>query len=105
MTASAFNLIGDAATAGGLVNAVNGNIVGIMGVGTRLINSILVPVLDDNGGPTVTHALVPGSLAINRGNDALARDVNGIPLINDQRGMGFPRILDGRVDIGAVEQS
>ncbi|MCA9026404.1 MAG: hypothetical protein KDA86_14450 [Planctomycetaceae bacterium] len=110
VTASAYNLIGDAGTAGGLVNAVNGNIVGVMGVGTRPINEILITVLGDNGGPTATHALVPGSLAINRGNNALARDVNGITLVNDQRGTGFPRIFDDpdpaiidRVDIGAVE--
>ncbi len=47
-----------------------------------------------NGGPTQTHALLPGSLALNAGNN---------PLPFDQRGAGYPRIGDGRLDIGAYE--
>jgi hypothetical protein len=52
--------------------------------------------LADNGGPTRTHALAPGSVAI----DA------GLPfpgLLFDQRGAGFPRNLDVAADIGAFE--
>lgn len=52
--------------------------------------------LADNGGPTRTHALAPGSVAI----DA------GLPfpgLLFDQRGAGFPRTLDAAADIGAFE--
>lgn len=52
--------------------------------------------LADNGGPTPTHALATGSVAI----DA------GLPfpgLVFDQRGPGFPRILDAAADIGAFE--
>ena len=60
------------------------------------IDAILAP-LGDNGGPTQTHLLVPGSPAINAGDNAL------IPagVTTDQR--GFPRIQGGTVDIGAVE--
>lgn len=60
------------------------------------IDAILAP-LGDNGGPTQTHLLVPGSPAINAGDNAL------IPagITTDQR--GFPRIQAGTVDIGAVE--
>ena len=105
LAASAFNLIGDATTAGGLVDGVNGNIVGVMGVGTRPINTILVTVLGNNGGPTATHALVPGSVAIDSGSNALARDFNDVPLTHDQRGIGFPRIIGGRVDVGAFEMN
>jgi hypothetical protein len=54
--------------------------------------------LQNNGGPTETHALLPGSIAINRGNNAGAAG-----LMFDQRGMGFPRIVGGTVDIGAYE--
>ena len=55
-------LIGDAATAGGITNGVNGNIVGITDITT-----VLDPMLADNGGPTLTHALASGSPAINAG--------------------------------------
>jgi CSLREA domain-containing protein len=54
--------------------------------------------LGDNGGPTQTIALGPGSVAIDAGDNAAAAG-----LITDQRGMGFPRIVNGRVDIGAFE--
>ena len=57
----------------------------------------------DNGGPTQTHALLPGSPAIDSGDNALAVDANGSPLINDQRGLAFDRIFGGTVDIGAFE--
>lgn len=54
--------------------------------------------LGDNGGPTQTIALGSGSIAINAGNNAAAAG-----LTTDQRGRGFPRIVNGRVDIGAFE--
>ena len=77
--------------------------VGNFGVGTIPINTVLVAALDDNGGPTLTHALVAGSQAIDSGSNALAVDVNGVALTTDQRGAGFLRILGGTVDIGAFE--
>ena len=49
----------------------------------------------------MTHALLPGSLAIGAGSNALAVDASGSPLINDQR--GEDRVESGTVDIGAVE--
>ncbi len=51
------------------------------------------------GGPTETMPLFLGSPAINDGNNGL------IPsgITTDQRGTGFPRILNGTVDIGAYE--
>lgn len=63
----------------------------------QTLADLLVPTLTNNGGPTRTHALVPGSPVLNAGNNAL------IPsgVTTDQR--GYPRVLDGTVDIGAVE--
>jgi hypothetical protein len=50
--------------------------------------------LQNNGGPTFTHALLCGSPAINAGSNSNAP-------ATDQR--GFPRIVDGTIDIGAFE--
>ncbi len=49
-----------------------------------------------NGGATRTHALAPGSPAIDAGNNLAA-------LESDQRGAGFPRVLGDAADIGAFE--
>lgn len=110
---SAFNLIGDPLTSGGLVDGINGNIVGDAGTLIPLA-TILDPLLADNGGATFTHALVPGSLAIDAASTALATtpgddgipgtsDANESTLAEDQRGLGFPRVNGVSVDIGAYE--
>ena len=52
--------------------------------------------LQDNGGLSRTHALLPGSPAINTGSNPLG-------LAYDQRGEGFPRVLNGAADMGAHE--
>jgi hypothetical protein len=63
----------------------------------------LDPVLRDNGGPTPTHAVLPGSIAIDRGNSfGSGVDQRGLPRPSD-----FPAISnrdggDG-TDIGAFE--
>jgi hypothetical protein len=54
--------------------------------------------LQDNGGPTFTNALNPGSQAMNAGNPDGCAGSAGL-LTTDQR--GFPR--NGRCDIGAYE--
>jgi hypothetical protein len=87
-----YNLIGDGTGMGGLSNGVNGNLVGSA---AAPIDPLLGP-LQDNGGPTFTHALLPGSPAIDAGNNAYATEW-------DQRGEGFPRIVNGIIDIGAFE--
>ncbi len=78
------NLIGDSSGAGGF------GATDILDV-----DPILGP-LADNGGLTLTMALLPGSPAIDAG------DNTGAPLW-DQRGPGFPRIVNGTIDIGAFE--
>lgn len=61
----------------------------------------LLGPLSDNGGPTLTHAILPNSLAINRGDPG--REFDDAEF--DQRGEGFTRVQRGRIDIGAVESS
>ena len=54
--------------------------------------------LKDNGGPTQTMALLPGSPAIDAGSNYQASH-----LTTDQRGAGYARISGSAVDIGAFE--
>ncbi len=78
----------------GLSNGVNGDIVG---TAANPIAAQLSP-LQDNGGPTFTHALLPGSPALGTGSCV---DANGAPLSVDQR--GFQRLQTTGCDIGAFE--
>jgi CSLREA domain-containing protein len=58
--------------------------------------------LQNNGGPTQTHALLAGSAAINAGNPTGCRDQFGALMTTDQR--GFPRPSNGTAcDIGSYE--
>jgi hypothetical protein len=57
----------------------------------------LLGSLQNNGGPTPTMALLSGSPAIDAG------DPNFTGPAYDQRGPGFARVVNGRVDIGAFE--
>jgi uncharacterized repeat protein (TIGR01451 family) len=73
----------------------------LVSTGDRSRTDPMLGPLADNGGPTPTHALLPGSPAIDRGSNQECPE-------NDQR--GFPRPEDGNLDgamvcdIGAVEQ-
>jgi hypothetical protein len=94
----------------GIVNSLGNNLVGatdgstgwvgsdLTGTSAQPLNPLLAP-LWNYGGPTQTMALLPGSLAINSGNNSL------IPtgIIKDQRGL--PRVVGNVVDIGAFESS
>jgi predicted outer membrane repeat protein len=92
------NLIGNGTGSTGLTHGQNGNLVG---TGAAPIDP-LIGDLADNGGPTATHALLPGSPAIDAGQSEDYVDT-------DQRGDGFPREKDGNgdgvavADIGAFE--
>ena len=97
------NLIGDSATAAGLTDGVDGNIVGNTGVGTLPISSVLDLTLADNGGLTQTHALVPLSPAIDAGRITGCLDASGAVLATDQRGLLRPAPAGSRCDIGAYE--
>ena len=84
----------------------NGNLIGkaISSEGGGGVIDPLIGPLANNGGPTLTHALLPGSPALDGG--AL---VTGAPLGFDQRGNPFSRMVDGtgdgvvRIDMGAYE--
>ena len=62
---------------------------------TIMDDPMLQPLID-NGGPTLTHALAPGSPAIDRGS-------NTLNLAYDQRGVGYTRVAGAAPDIGAFE--
>lgn len=63
----------------------------------------LDPVLRDNGGPTPTHALLSGSLAIDRGNSfGASTDQRGLPRPSDFPAISNKEGGDGS-DIGAFE--
>jgi hypothetical protein len=92
-TTSDHNLIGNnAASLIGIINGVNGN---LMGTFLAPIEPLLGP-LQLNGGTTRTHALLAGSPAIDHGS-------NHAGLASDQRGSLFVRTFGAATDIGAFE--
>jgi hypothetical protein len=75
-------------------NLSSDNSCGFTNVGSLNNTNPLVGPLTDNGGPTLTMALMPGSPAIDAGDDGAAPPV-------DQR--GIPRPVGPASDIGAYE--
>jgi hypothetical protein len=93
LTSQGYNLI---QTASGCT--LSGNTTGnVPGLDPKL------GALANNGGPTLTDALLAGSPAIDAGNPAGCTDPRGATLTTDQR--GFPRTVgaDTVCDIGAYE--
>jgi hypothetical protein len=66
--------------------------------GDQINTDPMLGPLQDNGGSTFTHELLSGSPAINAGDPSFTP-----PPDYDQRGSGFQRVVNGRVDIGAFE--
>ena len=89
ITSQGRNLIGKTNSSGGWVAS------DLTGSTNAPLNPLLGP-LQDNGGPTLTMALLATSAAIDAG------DNTGAPAF-DQRGPGFARIVNGIIDIGAFE--
>jgi hypothetical protein len=86
VTSDGYNLSSD--NGGGYLN----------GPGDQINTNPMLDVLQNNGGPTFTHALLPGSPAIDTG------DPNFMPPpLYDQRGPGYPRVANGRIDKGSFE--
>jgi predicted outer membrane repeat protein len=70
----------------------------LTGPGDQINTDPLIGPLQDNGGPTLTHALLPASPAIDAGDPNFAP-----PPSNDQRDCHFDRVFNGRIDIGSFE--
>ena len=68
------------------------------GPGDQINTDPMLGPLQDNGGPTFTHALLPGSPAIDAGDPKFSP-----PPYYDQRGPVFLRLRNGRVDVGSFE--
>jgi hypothetical protein len=62
--------------------------------GDRINTDPRLGPLQNNGGPTFTHLPASNSPAIDAGDPTLGMD---------QRGLSFQRLMNGRIDIGAVE--
>ncbi|MEH2327257.1 MAG: choice-of-anchor Q domain-containing protein [Nostoc sp.] len=101
-----------------IFNGNNNNLIGSLtgakgtvGTATDIVNpNAKLGPLQNNGGLTLTHALLPGSRAINAGNNNLipadTEDLDGDgntlePIPYDQRGL--TRLVGAKVDIGAFE--
>jgi hypothetical protein len=75
----------------------------------NITNPMLGPLADNggvmllNGTRIKTHALLAGSPAINTGNPSFSPNSFTPAMTTDQRGAGFPRVLGGRIDVGAFE--
>jgi CSLREA domain-containing protein len=100
-TSNGFNLIGNTSDSSGWIasDITDGN------AAPRNLTA-----LSNNGGPTDTHTPQTGSIAVDNGSNALAKDPgpnlvpgdgDDVALTTDQR--SSPRIVGLKVDIGAVE--
>jgi CSLREA domain-containing protein len=93
LEAYGWNLLGDW-TGCTIPNGVNAGLNEVTPIGP----------LQNNGGPTQTYALLPGSQAIDSTYDSLGCvDETGAQLTTDQR--GFARPVGARCDVGAFEYS
>jgi hypothetical protein len=70
----------------------------LTGPGDQINTDPLLGPLRDNGGPTLTHELLPGSPAIDAGDPNFTP-----PPVYDQRGPGFNRVVNSRIDAGSFE--
>ena len=96
------NLIGN--NSGATITPTTGDQIG---TAASPINPLLAPLANYRGS-TQTHALLPGSPALNGGNNCVltnscANNNLGFNLTTDQRGAGFNRQVGTAVDIGAFE--
>jgi hypothetical protein len=71
----------------------------LTGTGDQINTDPMLGPLAYYGGPTPTHILKAGSPAIDAGDPNFTAPPN-----TDQRGVGFARVANGRIDIGAFER-
>ena len=66
--------------------------------GDQLNTNPMLDPLQGNGGQTLTHGLLTGSPALDAGDPNFTP-----PPLYDQRGPGYDRVFNGRIDIGSLE--
>jgi predicted outer membrane repeat protein len=98
LSSQGHNLIGRNDGCNGFTHGVNGDIVGS---GASPVNPRL-GALANHGGPTQTHALIPGSPAIDAGNPLTPGGGGFACAASDQRGVARPQ--GAACDIGSVER-
>jgi CSLREA domain-containing protein len=93
----------------GTINSLGGNLLSDIDAGhctvggPYSITAISLGPLQNNGGPTKTHALLPGSAAIDAGKITGCVDGDDAPIATDQRGVHRP--YGPYCDVGAFEAS
>jgi parallel beta-helix repeat protein len=70
----------------------------LTGPGDQINTDPQISGLQNNGGPTLTHALLAFSPAIDHGNPGFTP-----PPGEDQRGCPFDRVFNNRIDVGSFE--
>jgi len=106
-TSLGHNLLGLVRGCSGVVDGVNGDVTGVDW--SLVLENASSPyggshvILADNGGPTPTVALLPGSPAVDAIPASACLDADGNPLLTDQRGVARPQ--GPACDIGAFELS
>jgi hypothetical protein len=97
-TSEGYNLIGKSDGSSGFTDGQNGDQVG---TAASPLDPMLGP-LADNGGPTLTHALLAGSPAVDKGNTDLTEDQRGQPRPFDDPNVA-PATGGDNSDIGSFE--
>ncbi len=99
LSSGGYNIVGSASSCS--FAATTGDQVG---TADARIDAKLAP-LAHNAGPTLTHALLEGSPALNAGNPTAEPGSGGNAcLATDQRGFARPALAAGACDIGAYER-
>jgi FG-GAP-like repeat/FG-GAP repeat len=92
-----FNNTGTATSLGYNLSSDDGSGV-LTAAGDRINTDPMLGPLQNNGGPTFTHDLLAGSPAIDAGDPNFTP-----PPLYDQRGPGYDRVVNGRIDVGSLE--
>lgn len=80
-------------------NLEDGDACGFHGIGDKVGADPRLDLLGDNGGPTLTHALLPGSPAMDAGDIVIC----AAPPVNNMDQRGVRRLQSAACDIGAYE--
>ena len=108
LTSTVFNT-SDIFNASGMIGSLGYNLSSddgggfLTATGDQINTDPMLGPLQDNGGPAFTHTLLSGSPAIDAGDPSFDAYSFNPPLLEDERGAGFPRVVNDRIDIGAFE--